>query len=305
MSAKLPMLTGYRVLDVGQFVAGPTCTRIMAELGAEVIKLELAPFGDRGRASGDKPRDPRVKNSSQSTYFVQHNHSKKSLALDIKQQRGRDLVRSLIPKIDVLVENFAPGAIARMGLGYDELKVINPRLIMCSISLAGQNGPLSQKPGFDYMGAAYSGITSTIGEADRGPAQIATAIGDSSTGGRFRPAASRANGRRPIHRVLAARHILPHARSQRTEVVAAWRIIRAPAHGLAASRWRSDGGISLQGRRFYRDHGDAVPMASDDQSDEHAGPGGRSAFQHAARTARQQRGAERNHRAMAQPVPDA
>src|SRR5713101_6242984 len=182
MSTKLPMLTGYRVLDVGQFVAGPTCTRIMAELGAEVIKLELAPFGDRGRASGDKPRDTRLKNCSQSTYFFQHNHSKKSLALDIKQQRGRDLVRAMIPKIDVLVESFAPGAIARMGLGYDELKAINPRLIMCSISLAGQSGPLSQKPGFDYMGAAYSGITSTIGEADRGPAQIATAIGDSSTG---------------------------------------------------------------------------------------------------------------------------
>jgi hypothetical protein len=121
------MLTGYRVLDVGQFVAGPTCTRIMAELGAEVIKLELAPFGDRGRAAGDKPRDPRFKNGSQSTYYFQHNHSKKSLAIDIKQQRGRDLVRSLIPKIDVLVESFAPGAIARMGLGYDELKVINTR----------------------------------------------------------------------------------------------------------------------------------------------------------------------------------
>jgi CoA:oxalate CoA-transferase len=137
MSAKLPMLTGYRVLDVGQFVAGPTCTRIMAELGAEVIKLELAPFGDRGRAAGDKPRAPRFKNSSLSTYFFQHNHSKKSLALDIKQERGRDLVRSLIPKIDVLVENFAPGTVARMGLGYDELKAINPRLILCSISLAG------------------------------------------------------------------------------------------------------------------------------------------------------------------------
>src|SRR6267142_5406283 len=103
--------------------------------------------------------------------------------LDIRQQRGRDLVQSLIPKIDVLVENFAPGAVARMGLGYDELKAINPRLIMCSISLAGQSGPLSQKPGFDYMGAAYSGISAAIGEADRGPAQIATAIGDSSTNG--------------------------------------------------------------------------------------------------------------------------
>jgi crotonobetainyl-CoA:carnitine CoA-transferase CaiB-like acyl-CoA transferase len=292
MSATLPMLTGYRVLDVAQFVAGPTCTRIMAELGAEVIKLELAPFGDRGRASGDKSRDPRFKNNSQSTYFFQHNHSKKSLAIDIKQQRGRDLVRSLIPKIDVLVESFAPGAIARMGLGYDELKVINPRLIKCSISLAGQSGPLSQKPGFDYMGAAYSGITSTVGEADRGPAQIATAIGDSSTGVTAAMAVGfallhRERTGRPIHRVLAARHILPHARSQCTEGLAAWRIIRAPAHGLVASGWRSHGGIPLQGRRIHRDHGDAVSMASDDQSDEHAGAGGRSALQHAARTARQ------------------
>src|SRR5438876_8468504 len=104
-----PMLTGYRVLDITQFVAGPTCARILAELGAEVIKVELAPHGDRGRASGDKPRDQRFKSSSQSTYFFQHNHTKKSLAVDIKQSRGRDLIRALVPKADVLVENFAPG----------------------------------------------------------------------------------------------------------------------------------------------------------------------------------------------------
>src|SRR5262249_35878631 len=94
MRAKMPMLTGYRVLDITQFVAGPTCTRIMAELGAEVIKLELAPYGDRGRASGDKPRDAKFKASSQSTYFFQHNHSKKSLAVDIKQARGRELMEA-------------------------------------------------------------------------------------------------------------------------------------------------------------------------------------------------------------------
>jgi len=182
MSAKLPMLTGYRVLDITQFVAGPTCTRILAELGAEVIKLELAPSGDRGRASGDKPRDGKFKTGSQSTYFFQHNHSKKSLAVDIKQARGRELVRAIVPKVDVLVENFAPGVMARAGLGYDELSAIHPALIMCSVSLAGQTGPLSRKPGFDYMGAAYAGITSLIGEADRGPAQFATAIGDHATG---------------------------------------------------------------------------------------------------------------------------
>jgi len=152
----LPMLEGYRVLDIAQYVAGPTCTRILAELGAEVIKLELAPSGDRGRFSGDKPRDPALKKSSQSTYYFQHNHSKKSLAVDIKQDRGRALVHALIPKIDVVVENFAPGVMARAGLGYEELSRINPRLIMCSISLAGQTGPLSNKPGFDYMGAAYA-----------------------------------------------------------------------------------------------------------------------------------------------------
>ena len=179
---KLPMLKGYRVLDIGQFVAAPTCTRILAEMGAEVIKLELAPFGDRGRFSGDKPRDPELKDTSQSTYYFQHNHSKKSLAVDIKRERGRDLVYALIPKVDIVVENFAPGVMARTGLGYDKLSEINPRLIMCSISLAGQSGPLSDKPGFDYMGAAYAGITSCIGESDRGPAQLPIAISDSATG---------------------------------------------------------------------------------------------------------------------------
>jgi crotonobetainyl-CoA:carnitine CoA-transferase CaiB-like acyl-CoA transferase len=177
-----PMLTGYRVLDITQFVAGPTCTRILAELGAEVIKLELAPLGDRGRASGDRSRDAKFKAGSQSTYFFQHNHSKKSLAVDIKQVRGRELVRALVPMVDVVVENFAPGVMARAGLGYDDLKALHPGLIMCSISLAGQSGPLSQKPGFDYIGAAYAGITASMGEADRGPAQLTTAVGDSATG---------------------------------------------------------------------------------------------------------------------------
>ncbi|HLH91338.1 MAG TPA: CaiB/BaiF CoA-transferase family protein [Xanthobacteraceae bacterium] len=178
----LPMLKGYRVLDITQFVAGPTCTRILAELGAEVIKLELAPFGDRGRFSGDKPRQPERKKSSKSTYFFQHNHSKKSLAIDIKRERGRELVHALVPMVDVVVENFAPGVMARAGFGYDALSRINPRIVMCSISLAGQEGPLSHKPGFDYMGAALAGITNAIGEADRGPAQLPIAIGDSATG---------------------------------------------------------------------------------------------------------------------------
>jgi CoA:oxalate CoA-transferase len=182
MNPKLPMLTGYRVLDITQFVAGPTCTRILAELGADVIKVELAPAGDRGRAAGDKSRDARFKTASLSTHFVQHNHSKRSVAVDIKQPRGRELIKAMVPKVDVVVENYAPGVMARAGLDYESLRAIHPGLIMCSISLAGQSGPLSQKPGFDYMGAAYAGVTAMIGEADRGPAQLTAAVGDSSTG---------------------------------------------------------------------------------------------------------------------------
>jgi CoA:oxalate CoA-transferase len=182
MSAKLPMLCGYRVLDITQFVAGPTCARLLAEMGAEVIKLELGPHGDRGRGSGLKPRDPRYRDSSQSTYFFQHNHSKKSVALDLKSERAREIVRRLAARVDVVVENFSPGVMARAGLSYERLREKNPGLIMCSISMAGQSGPLSGLAGYDYMAAAYAGVTSIVGEADRPPAQLALAMGDSYTG---------------------------------------------------------------------------------------------------------------------------
>lgn len=182
MNAALPMLKGYRVLDLTQIVAGPTCTRIMAELGAEVIKVELAPFGDRTRVGGLKSRDPGYKGSSRSTYYFQHNHSKKSIALDIKNPRGIALIKRMIPKFDVLVENFSPGVMARAGLSYETLRALNPRLVMCSISLAGQDGPLSQKPGYDYIAQAYAGITDLIGTPDGDPSLITMAIGDTATG---------------------------------------------------------------------------------------------------------------------------
>jgi CoA:oxalate CoA-transferase len=174
------MLTGTRVLDITQFVAGPTCTRIMAEMGADVIKVELAPGGDRTRIQGIKPRD--VRGSSQSTYFFQHNHSKRSLALQWKHPRTTEILKALIAKCDVLVENFAPGVMARAGLSYEEVKKVNPRIIMCSISVAGQSGPLSGQPGYDYIAAAYAGVTEQIGEVGGAPAQFTIAIGDISTG---------------------------------------------------------------------------------------------------------------------------
>jgi len=174
------MLEGYHVLDFTQFVAGPTCTRLMAELGAEVVKLELAPGGDRIRDAGFKPRND--KGSSHSTYYMQHDHSKLSFAIDMKRPGARELVMSMIPKFDVLVENFAPGVIGRMGFSYEEVKKVNPKIIMCSISMAGQTGPLSSKAGYDTIGQAYAGVTDNLGERDRAPIMIGMAIGDVSTG---------------------------------------------------------------------------------------------------------------------------
>ncbi|MFY9953232.1 CaiB/BaiF CoA transferase family protein [Bradyrhizobium sp.] len=182
MSLAPKMLTGYRVLDITQFVAGPTCTRLLAEAGADVIKIELAPTGDRSRFQGLKPRSPEYKHTSQSTYFFQQNHSKRSLALDFKHPKGQELLRKLAAKCDVLVENFTPGVMSRAGLGYEDLRKINPKLIMCSISFAGQSGPLSDKPGYDYIAQALAGITGVIGEPDGRLAQVPVAIGDASTG---------------------------------------------------------------------------------------------------------------------------
>jgi len=169
------MLEGYRVLDFTHFVAGPTCTRILGELGAEVIKVERSLEGDRVRQLG-------LVRDGMSTYYFQHNHSKRSLGIDLRKPRARDLLLAMIPNIDVLVENFAPGVIAEMGFGYPALRKLNPRLVMCSVSVAGQTGPLSYKPGYDYLGGSLAGIIDQIGEADRPPVVPAIAIGDVSTG---------------------------------------------------------------------------------------------------------------------------
>jgi CoA:oxalate CoA-transferase len=182
MSSMPRMLEGYRVLDFTQFVAGPTCTRLLGEMGAEVVKLELAPDGDRVRAGGLKPLQPEHKSTTISSYYLQHDHSKLSLAIDMKKARARELVRGMITKFDVLVENFAPGVIKRMGFGYEQVRKLNPKIIMCSISMGGQTGPLSDKAGYDYIGQAYAGITDGIGEIDRAPAVTTMAIGDVSAG---------------------------------------------------------------------------------------------------------------------------
>lgn len=175
MDKPLRMLEGYRVLDFTHFVAGPTCTRILGEMGADVIKIERSIGGDHVRQLG-------LVRDGMSTYYFQHNHSKRSLALDLRSPRAREIILAMIPKMDVVVENFAPGVIAEMGFGYEALRKINPAIIMCSISVAGQSGPLSYKPGYDYLGGSLAGVIDLIGEADRAPSVPALAIGDVSAG---------------------------------------------------------------------------------------------------------------------------
>ncbi len=169
------MLTGIRILDLTRALAGPSCTRMFAELGAEVIKVEPAPSGDMVRGIS-KLRGER------SLYLIQQSLNKKSLCVNLREPEGLALVRELVPHCDAVVENFKPGVMADMGLGYEDLRKLKGDIILCSISALGQTGPLSDKPGYDYIAQAYAGITSMIGEADEAPHIPLAGIGDVSTG---------------------------------------------------------------------------------------------------------------------------
>ena len=171
-----PILDGYKVIDFTQYLAGPTATRLMAELGADIIKVEMSPFGDPSRSFPYRSKEKR------SAYFVQQNRGKKSLCIDLKNEKSKAILTDLIKECDVLIENFAPGVIERMGFGWEAVHKINPKLVMCSISAFGQTGPLSHLPGFDYIAQAYAGVTSVIGEADSAPSLPALGIGDVTTG---------------------------------------------------------------------------------------------------------------------------
>ena len=172
-----PMLAGLRILDFSRALAGPTCTRMLVEMGAEIIKVEAAPGGDLTRHTA-KFRD----NSDRSFYYVQQNRGKKSVCLDVRKPEGLALAHELVKHVDVVVENFKPGVIAEMGMGFEALKAIKPDIILCSISALGQSGPLSGKPGYDYIAQAYAGVTSMIGDPDEPPYVPLLGLGDVSTG---------------------------------------------------------------------------------------------------------------------------
>ncbi len=173
--AKRHVLDGVRVLDFSQHVAGPACTRMMAEMGAEIIKLELAPFGEQIRNVGFKV-------NGRGVYFIQQNRGKKSVCVDMKSAAGLALIQDLVKQVDVVIENFAPGAIRRLGLPWETVHELNPKAIMCSISTFGQDGPLAGLPGYDFIGQAYAGITGMIGDQENGPYIPIAALGDTTTG---------------------------------------------------------------------------------------------------------------------------
>jgi crotonobetainyl-CoA:carnitine CoA-transferase CaiB-like acyl-CoA transferase len=169
------MLSGYRVLDLTRAAAGPTCTRMFAEMGADVIKVESSPDGEMSRAMS------RIRND-RSLYTIQQCLNKRSVCVDVRNPEGIALLRELVPHCDIVVENFKPGVLKTMGLGYEVLKELRPDVILCSISALGQSGPLAHKPGYDYIAQAYSGITSMVGDPDGLPDLTLAAIGDVSTG---------------------------------------------------------------------------------------------------------------------------
>ena len=163
-----------RVLELGSTVAGPFCGRLLADFGAEVIKVEAAE-GDTVRSMGKRA-------NGRSLYAASIFRNKQLISVDLRLPEGQEVVRKLVRSCDVVVENFRPGALERWNLGYDDLSKINPKLIMVRISGFGQSGPYSQRPGFGVIGEALSGLRHITGDPDRPPARVATSLTDYITG---------------------------------------------------------------------------------------------------------------------------
>jgi len=170
------VLKGIKVLDLTRALAGPYCTMLLADYGAEVIKVELPGTGDDTRGWGP----PFIQ--GESAYFLSINRNKKSLTLDMKNPKSKDILERMIKQSDVLVENFRPGAADRLGLGYEQVKKLNPKIIYCSISGFGQDGPYRELPGFDQTLQGMGGMMSITGEPDGPPMKVGVAIADISGG---------------------------------------------------------------------------------------------------------------------------
>ena len=165
-------LAGVRVIELGTLIAGPFCARLLAEFGAEVVKIE-AP------GEGDPLRKWRVLHEGNSLWWYAQARNKKSVALNLKQPEAQDIVRRLAREADIVVENFRPGALEKWGLGYDELARDNPGLVMVRLSGFGQTGPYRERPGFGAIGESMGGMRYITGYPDRAPVRVGISIGDS------------------------------------------------------------------------------------------------------------------------------
>lgn len=169
-------LTGVRVLDLSQFLAGPYGTMILGDLGAEVLKIEIP-----GRGDGSREMPPHFV-QGQSGYFISMNRSKKSLTLNLKRQAGLEIFYDLVRCSDVVYDNFRPGILERLKIDFDTLKAINPRIISCSVSGYGQTGPLKDRPAFDLVVQAMGGIMSYTGPLGGEPVRMGAPMGDLAGG---------------------------------------------------------------------------------------------------------------------------
>jgi crotonobetainyl-CoA:carnitine CoA-transferase CaiB-like acyl-CoA transferase len=180
-------LTGIRVLDLTRVLAGPWCTQNLADLGAEVVKIERPGAGDDTRAWGPPYlKDGQGRDTPEAAYYLSANRNKLSVALDIATPRGAEVVRALAEQSDVFVENFKVGGLRKYGLDYESLSRINPRLIYCSVTGFGQTGPYASRPGYDFMIQGMGGLMSITGERDDlpggGPQKAGVAVADLMTG---------------------------------------------------------------------------------------------------------------------------
>jgi CoA:oxalate CoA-transferase len=164
-------LENIKILDLTRVLAGPFCTMLLSELGAYVLKVEMPETGDDSRAYGPFRNE-------QSLYFVSNNRGKESISLNMKSEKGKKILTDLVKKFDVVIENFKPGTMEKLGLGYDELKKINPKIIYAASSGFGHTGPDSQKPAYDIMVQAMGGVMSITGWPETPPTRVGMSLGD-------------------------------------------------------------------------------------------------------------------------------
>ncbi|MBC8247835.1 MAG: CoA transferase, partial [Deltaproteobacteria bacterium] len=169
-------LSDVTVLDLSRILAGPYCSMMLGDLGADVIKVERPGVGDDTRGWGPPEA------GGEAAYYLCTNRNKRSLTVDIKAPEGREILRKLAKQSDILIENFKVGTLEKIGLGFEDLKKINPGIVYCSVTGFGQTGPYKDKPGYDFVIQGMGGIMSITGDPDGPPMKVGVAIVDITAG---------------------------------------------------------------------------------------------------------------------------